>query len=454
MKLLQEKYSHYENQLQPWRVLITTMLLQRTQHEHVEPILGALFTTYPERADFVHVPLEYLQELLHPLGFGLKRPQYIMEAMDVVDEIRGWRDLVRVKGIGQYTHEAWRMLVEGDRSFWPQDRQLRLRMIELRLDIKPVQDFSNRMYLHLLDDGNYVYLIGRRTKKDSRELFSLPHKQYITEHFRDSNEATVKHLLTVWNDNPYSAMTPRAKEIIMSIISVVNRGQKDATASKFETMEAAIEASPAGAEVIDTEVDLERAAADGGYSLPALTEIYNVLVDGDHKLKGFADKKTAISRIKKAADDLPTTTVTEGGEPGPKPITKKAQKEADRAAKKDQKDADKAAKDADKAAKKAERDAAKAAGTGEMPAAGYRATARAFMTLGRVFSMDELAAELGLSASKAHTKMSLITKDPGAHYHALAVEKLEEGEEGYDADKVKYRVTQEPSKIVTETPAE
>ena len=48
MRLLQEKY------IEPWQILVATMLLNRTQHEQVEPVLERLFDHYPQLTDLTH----------------------------------------------------------------------------------------------------------------------------------------------------------------------------------------------------------------------------------------------------------------------------------------------------------------------------------------------------------------------------------------------------------------
>jgi len=75
---------------------------------------------------------------------------------------------------------------------------------------------------------------------------------------------------------------------------------------------------------------------------------------------------------------------------------------------------------------------------------GMRGKCRAFMTAGKVFTIEELATAMGVEAKVARTKMGLITRDPGIKHVGLVTEKLEDGS---------YKVIQVPEEVEAEEKA-
>jgi endonuclease III len=124
----------------PWRVLVVTQLCQRTTGTQVCRALDGFFERWPTPHALASANTE-LEKQLKPAGFVKTRAGRLREMSSRyaswIDDlpleggtlappvryppapiVRGW------PGVGKYTEEAYRLIVEGDLSFEPEDKEL------------------------------------------------------------------------------------------------------------------------------------------------------------------------------------------------------------------------------------------------------------------------------------------------------------------------------------------
>ena len=75
----------------PFQILVAVVLSAQCTDERVNKTTPAIFSKYPDAIDFVNMPIETLQELIHPCGFyktklnnfGCKVPETMEELMSI-----------------------------------------------------------------------------------------------------------------------------------------------------------------------------------------------------------------------------------------------------------------------------------------------------------------------------------------------------------------------------------
>ena len=93
----------------PYEVLISTILSQRTKDVNTHKASKALFEKYPEPKDLAEAPIEDVKELIKPAGFYNVKSERIIEAARIVheeyyDEVPEDIDkLLDLEGVGRKT---------------------------------------------------------------------------------------------------------------------------------------------------------------------------------------------------------------------------------------------------------------------------------------------------------------------------------------------------------------
>lgn len=130
-RLLQHDFGG-DDRWTPWRVLVVTQMCQRTTGTQVVNAMTGFFERWPTPDSLASANTE-LEKQLKPAGFVKTRAARLREmssryAFWVEDNpdldrppalvVRSW------PGVGKYTEEAYRLIVEGDLSFEPEDKEL------------------------------------------------------------------------------------------------------------------------------------------------------------------------------------------------------------------------------------------------------------------------------------------------------------------------------------------
>lgn len=110
--------------------MVCCVLLNRTTRKQVDLVVEDLFSDYPTADDMAEARIPELREILRPLGFSTQRSQRLIAMSEE------WRDIYEagevnvesvatLPGVGPYTLDAYRMLVLGDLTVTPDDKELR-----------------------------------------------------------------------------------------------------------------------------------------------------------------------------------------------------------------------------------------------------------------------------------------------------------------------------------------
>jgi A/G-specific adenine glycosylase len=96
----------------PYVVLVTEKLLQRTSSSHVLRVWHGFFSKYPTALDLARAEEGELAELLRPLGLWRGRARELrLMASELVSKFggevpRGYEELVSLRGVGDYVAKA------------------------------------------------------------------------------------------------------------------------------------------------------------------------------------------------------------------------------------------------------------------------------------------------------------------------------------------------------------
>lgn len=93
----------------PYRVLIRTILSQRTRDENTDQATDALFEVYPDIYAVAEAPVEHLEELVRQAGFFRVKSRRILEVSKIlIDQYGGevpndMNELLSLPGVGRKT---------------------------------------------------------------------------------------------------------------------------------------------------------------------------------------------------------------------------------------------------------------------------------------------------------------------------------------------------------------
>ncbi|MDI9624481.1 MAG: endonuclease III [Methanothermobacter sp.] len=93
----------------PYRVLIRTILSQRTRDENTDEASNRLFQEYPTVKDIAEAPVERIEQLIRPAGFYRVKARRIKEVSRIILEEYNGRvpskleDLLELPGVGRKT---------------------------------------------------------------------------------------------------------------------------------------------------------------------------------------------------------------------------------------------------------------------------------------------------------------------------------------------------------------
>lgn len=114
--------THYLGE--PWKIMITCILLNQTTNVQVRPVIRQLFARFPAPNSFDESDRSEIAEILRPCGFQNVKAKRIIEFTRVWNS--GERDPNKFPGIGPYGRDAWKIFIEGKKNFIPCDKKLNL----------------------------------------------------------------------------------------------------------------------------------------------------------------------------------------------------------------------------------------------------------------------------------------------------------------------------------------
>jgi methyl-CpG-binding domain protein 4 len=114
--------THYLGE--PWKIMITCILLNQTTNVQVRPVIRQLFARFPTPNSFDESDRSEIAEILRPCGFQNVKAKRIIKFTRVWNS--GERDPNKFPGIGPYGRDAWKIFIEGKKNFIPCDKKLNL----------------------------------------------------------------------------------------------------------------------------------------------------------------------------------------------------------------------------------------------------------------------------------------------------------------------------------------
>ena len=91
----------------PFQILVSVVLSAQCTDERVNKTTPAIFAKYPDAIDFVNMPIETLQELIHPCGFYKTKSKNLkLAAEKIVNDFDGevpetMEELMSIPGVGR-----------------------------------------------------------------------------------------------------------------------------------------------------------------------------------------------------------------------------------------------------------------------------------------------------------------------------------------------------------------
>lgn len=91
----------------PFQILVSVVLSAQCTDERVNKTTPAIFAKYPDAIDFVNMPIETLQELIHPCGFYKTKSKNLkLAAEKIVNDFAGkvpetMEELMSIPGVGR-----------------------------------------------------------------------------------------------------------------------------------------------------------------------------------------------------------------------------------------------------------------------------------------------------------------------------------------------------------------
>ena len=121
-KLVQESYLG-----NAWRVVVSSILLNRTTGEQVKNVIDLFFRQWPTPESVKEEDLSGMTDTIRTLGLMNRRAKMIARLASewVACPPKSMEDLSKLHGIGWYALESYRIFVEGKMDFEPSDGVLR-----------------------------------------------------------------------------------------------------------------------------------------------------------------------------------------------------------------------------------------------------------------------------------------------------------------------------------------
>jgi len=118
--LIQWKYRR-----SPWKLLVACVCLNRTRGTVAKPIIEEIFRRWPTPAALSGADTVELEEVIRPLGLQVGRGRNLRELSRQYNPTKMPREVVEsLPGCGPYAADCYMMLVHGDLTVEPEDKEL------------------------------------------------------------------------------------------------------------------------------------------------------------------------------------------------------------------------------------------------------------------------------------------------------------------------------------------
>lgn len=114
-----------------WRLLVCCILMNRCSGDRARQVAATIFATWKWPNEVVNEPDNtLLEEICRPLGLAKVRAERIVK-------LSLWMDLdepisPNTPSVGRYAWESYLIFIKDEYDFEPQDKELKVRILELR----------------------------------------------------------------------------------------------------------------------------------------------------------------------------------------------------------------------------------------------------------------------------------------------------------------------------------
>jgi methyl-CpG-binding domain protein 4 len=117
--LIQEDYLD-----DPWKILMSCIMLNQTSHKQVKPLIKNFFHLYPTPDSILEADHDVLVNFIRPLGLYNRRARTMKKFSNAYKHFDKRDDPKKLPGIGQYGADAYNILVNHNYSIVPNDGPL------------------------------------------------------------------------------------------------------------------------------------------------------------------------------------------------------------------------------------------------------------------------------------------------------------------------------------------
>jgi len=125
LRIIQEDYKN-----DPWKVLVCCILLNQTSNKQVRPLIDNFFKKWPNPKSVIDEEDLAISNFIKTTGFQNIKTKRIKDFSSQWES--GSRDPFKFSGVGNYGREAWRIFIENDFDFTPNDKKLRMYLESVR----------------------------------------------------------------------------------------------------------------------------------------------------------------------------------------------------------------------------------------------------------------------------------------------------------------------------------
>lgn len=108
----------------PWKIMISCILLNQTTNIQVRPVIINLFNRFPTPNSITRSHTQEIADIIKSTGFQNVKAKRIIDFTEVWNS--GERNPDKFPGIGPYARDSWKIFVEGITNISPSDKKLKI----------------------------------------------------------------------------------------------------------------------------------------------------------------------------------------------------------------------------------------------------------------------------------------------------------------------------------------
>jgi methyl-CpG-binding domain protein 4 len=113
----------------PWKIMISCILLNQTTNIQVRPVIINLFNRFPTPNSITKSDEFEIASIIRSTGFQNVKARRIIAFTQSWNS--GERNPDKFPGIGPYGRDSWKIFIEGKTDFHPEDKKLSAYLLQL-----------------------------------------------------------------------------------------------------------------------------------------------------------------------------------------------------------------------------------------------------------------------------------------------------------------------------------